>query len=39
MTGKIMMELFPMWKKLVDMFADVMKGKTVKISKQLKLNV
>jgi hypothetical protein len=39
MTGKIMMELFPMWKKLVDMFADVMKGKTVKVPKQLKLNV
>lgn len=33
-----MMELFPMWKKLVDMFADVMKGKIVN-PKQLKLNV
>lgn len=39
MTGKIMMELFPLWKELVDMFAEVMKGKTIKASKQLKLNV
>jgi len=33
------MELFPLWKELVDMFAEVMKGKTIKASKQLKLNV
>jgi hypothetical protein len=39
MTGKVMAELFPMWKRLVDMFSDVMKGKSVKIPKQLKLNM
>lgn len=39
MTGKVMAELFPMWKELVDMFSAVMKGKTVKIPKQLKLNM
>lgn len=39
MTDKVMYDLFPMWKRLVDMFADVMKGKTVKIPKQLKLNM
>lgn len=39
MTDKVMVELYPMWKELVDMFSDVMKGKTVKIPKQLKLNM
>lgn len=39
MTEKVMKELYLNWIDLVDMFADVMKGKEIKPTKQTKLNI